>query len=183
MKKTTLIIFLITLCGFFSGCNTQEDVTDKRVNYLNSHKATISTFFSDDDNFYKINGYSVSYQDFDSISDYNYIVYVIDCSEHADKLSVNLLDLIYETLDSNDNVMVLFIGAENYDFFENTKFSNEKGYYGDNVYVKGFYNFSLHTQGIVEIDTYFEYENESNRLYEATLTVFERRVREHIGAQ
>ena len=128
--KIILISFLLTGCS-----ENNHDLID----YLNNNDCHAYLFGHDiDDNYGMTNFYKISL-----ISDIkvdNFCV-IIDVPNYINYLEKDFINSLYNMLEEENKMMLMFYNAENYDFFKNTHFANEKDYYNDVTLIKSYNNF------------------------------------------
>ncbi|CCV63622.1 hypothetical protein BN85400450 [Alteracholeplasma palmae J233] len=178
MKYKKIMILCITfLVTILASCAKKID-SDKEITFLNKNKAHIYAYKETE----VVDTISSNFTNIEDISlSYDFISIVIDCSKYYQNMTKDFIEDLYNLLNLNDHIMVLFVDAKNYNFFESTPFANEKNYYENVSYVHGFYNFSS-VKGIVEINYGLTFDGEGSKFKYAIISTFYRRVYNYIGA-
>ncbi|MDE7162205.1 MAG: hypothetical protein K2N65_05555 [Anaeroplasmataceae bacterium] len=135
MKKIVVILlFLFTLCT----CNHKPSET---VVYLNNNDVAVYLYneaVKDDygmEHFSRMN--AIDSEEFT----HTYTCIIINVEANRSFLTEEVVDSFYNLLLKDNKVMIIFYEGENYNFFKNTLFSNEKDYYDDVSQICSYNNF------------------------------------------
>lgn len=127
MKK--ILLFLFSILFILSSCNSQES---DDITYLNNSDAAVYLYSETVEEDYGMNNFTrlndINLMEFS----HSYTCIIINVESKRSDLSKELVDGLYDLLLTNNKVMVIFYEGENYNFFKNTNFANDKNYY-DNV--------------------------------------------------
>ena len=136
MKKILLLLLSILILG---GCNDEQI---ELVDYLNQNNVSIYLFNEYVENDYGINNFS-NLKSLDSIDlSNNYTCIIINVLKNHELLNKKIVESLYDLLLKDDKVMIIFYEGDNYNFFKNTRFANEKDYYDDTSQIYSYNNFN-----------------------------------------
>ena len=177
MKKTILILLCSLLIISISGCyNRTSSIEEEEVKIINANDGAIYSFFSEDPLFSSFNHYSVINEDiqFDFTNTYNLIIFNLET--HREKVSIQLIDKLYDALQSDNNIMIIFAGFTSYEIFRDTLFDFEGNTYDEHDrWIRFYSNFSGGGSYNLNIN------DETWRLYSASRSLFSKSILQDIG--
>ena len=134
MKKIILIFVLFMLALF--GCKNPD-----KKEYLNDNDVCVYLYKEyvednyDLNNFYTLN--NINSIDFS----HEYTCIIINVEKNRSFLTEDIVSDVYDLLLVDNKVLVIFYEGENYNFFKNTGFANEKDYYENTSQILSYNNF------------------------------------------
>jgi uncharacterized protein (UPF0333 family) len=169
-----LVLTVILTVGLllFSACEPQKTDFEIAIDNINNQEAYIYSYKDNYASLSKVKNYK-TFNNIDAVTmGTTFTVITIDCSKYSNEVTSELLSKVDEFLHSNKKVMVCFIDAPNYNFFEGTSFANEKGLYArGNEFIKAYYNFS-DISGVGALDYDIGTDNETTKKELAIITLF-----------
>ncbi|MDE7263755.1 MAG: hypothetical protein K2N64_03755 [Anaeroplasmataceae bacterium] len=168
MKKILLaLLFLFTLCS----CSKQGS---DMITYLNNNDVAVYLYnemVEEDfgmDNFTRINT-------LDSIElTHTYSCIIVNVESKRSLLTKDVVDSFYDLLLMDNKVMIVFYEGENYNFFKNTSFANEKDYYDNVAQICSYNNFNNEIQE--------SYSDTNLKSYHSCLIHLEAKIKEYRGS-
>jgi hypothetical protein len=147
-----LLIFLLLLgSASFVSCKIDISSIDKEIAYLNEKEVSIFSYKDDYPLFKKINSYVIIGNVSNISLRRNVNIIIVNASTYYKDLNVDFVNSLYDLLYGNSEVCVIFLRASNYNFFNDTKFANEKNNYGTPKFAKIFHNLTFESQ-VLEVE-------------------------------
>lgn len=168
MKKILLVLLF-----FFALCSCSKKESDL-IAYLNHNDVAMYLYneaVEEDfgmDNFTRINTFN------SEELTHSYSCIVINIESKRSLLTTEVVDSLYDLLLINNKVMIIFYEGENYNFFKNTRFANEKNYYDNVAQICSYNNFNK------EIKESFSDTN--LKTYRSCLIHLESKIKEYRGS-
>lgn len=168
MKKILLVLlFLLALCG----CNNQES---DMIRYLNNNDVAVYLYNETvEENFGMDNFTKINTLDSKELT-HTYSCIIVNVESKRSLLIEEVVESFYDLLLTDKKVMIIFYEGENYNFFKNTSFANEKDYYDNAAQICSYNNFNK------EIKESFSDTNLKN--YRSCLIHLESKIKDYRGS-
>lgn len=145
IKKVFILLFLITSVFMLISCNKKTDTIKQKKDYLNQSEIKFYSFQFNDQNIknelisYKVfNDFKqISTADADNTDNIN--MFIFDNLIY-DKITRETVDGMFKFLNMNALNIIVFINFEDFSFFKNSPFQNEKDEYTNSYQFKSYYN-------------------------------------------
>ena len=168
MKKILLaLLFLFTLCS----CSKQES---EFITYLNNNDVAVYLYNEMVEEDFGLNNFTrINTIDSKELT-HTYSCIIINFESKRSILIKEVVDSFYDLLLTENKVMIIFYEGENYNFFKNTGFANEKDYYDNVAQICSYNNFNK------EIKESFSDTNLKS--YRSCLIHLESKIKEYRGS-
>jgi len=178
MKKIFLLLLMFLVINLVACSSKDTPLLNDEVEYINKSGAQIYSYKYDINNFED----DISISTLNEI-DYknNFTIIVFEKNTSYEFFDKTLVNEVFDSLSTKSNVEVIFIGFDDFNFFKDTNFSNEKDYYPSSGYAEGYYNFGS-IDGISTFSTDIDTYGESKVAY-AVISVTYRKIQINIGNQ
>lgn len=140
MKVNKNLALFIIIFSFLL-CSCKGKSTPEYISYINESDGAVYLYMDDKIDGYNLSNISTVSKISDVSFDHEYTLLVIDAANYSSYLTSENVSQIYDYLSSDKKFMVIFWKAENYNFFKDTPFSNEKDYYGNTALLNVYDNF------------------------------------------
>ena len=169
MKKLMcLLLFVFILCG----CSKQK--SDEIITYLNKNDAAVYLYNENVDVEYGMDNFTtINNIDLNQFT-HAFSCIIINVENKRYLLNEEVVESLYDLLLTDKKIMIIFYEGENYNFFKNTSFSNEKDYYDNVSQICSYNNFNN------KINEAFSGTNLKN--YRPCLIHFESKIKEYRGS-
>lgn len=118
---------MIGLTIIVSGCKQdfEEEKTflERMIEVINLHDGAVYHMFDDKSELYDgVNSVYIIDESFDFVFEHEFSIIVVDVELNSDRLTVEVLNDLYEALELDDNIVVMLINFDDFYVFQGSKF-------------------------------------------------------------
>lgn len=168
MKK---ILWFLLLLFILCSCNKQES---EMIAYLNNNDAAVYLYNETVEECFGINNFTKISTFKSEEFTHSYTCIVVNVEKNRFFLNEGVVESLYDLLLTDNKIMIIFYEGENYNFFKNTGFANEKDYYDNVAQICSYNNFNR------EIKESFSDTNIKS--YRSCLIHLENKIKEYRGS-
>ena len=150
LKKIISILIIFFVISLVSCTNREKTTTENDLEFIKKYEINVLTI-----------NYDIPELDFDKkvtdinnlelTENFNFVLLIEDYSLNL--INKEFISSMYTNLHSNTKIIYAFLDFDNYDFFKDTEFANDKDYYPSSTYCQAYTNFYKNQVLNVNLDT------------------------------
>src|SRR5690606_29280510 len=151
-KQCILILVLISFLFLMVSCTVMPE-QQKLSYYVSEHNGNIYSYKEVDPSLISLK-HSNTFNNVDDITYSSFTAIVIDIDKYYEDLTPSFAQSLYDSLLTDNHVIIIFTGNSDYDFVEGTPFDNLITEYANrSKFILAFTNFSPALTGILTIQS------------------------------
>src|SRR5690606_2765905 len=181
-KHGILTFALISFVFLMASC-TEMSHLQKLSYYVSEHNGNVYSYKEVEPSLISL-GHSNTFNNVDDITYSSFTAIVIDIDKYYENLTHTFTQSLYDTLLTDNHVIVIFTGNSDYEFVEGTPFDNLiTEYTNRSKFILAFTNFSPALTGILTIQSSTTNDDESVYYALSVLSVYARAINDFVTVQ